>query len=294
MLDTYHRKGLYPMPPGGLGAEGAGVVVKAGSGSDEHWLNKRVAYFAAGALAEFTVVSASKLMEIPPSMDYGQALVLQIQGLTAHYLTHDVYRVKRGDQILGHACGSGTGSLAAQICARVIGAHVVGTCSTGKVANAKAVIGANADIVDYSGKLDSPESRKMLVAELKAASGGGGGFNAVYDGVGKSTFEVSLDVCKPRAMLTLFGNSSGMVPPFDPLILSQKGSLFLARPILGHFASAEELKKRFADLSDWASKGLLDLKVDAVSFPFDKAGEAQAYVEAGRATGKVVVRIADA
>jgi len=231
MLDVYHRTGLYPMPPNGiLGAEGAGVVVKAGSPKLSSWVGKRVAYFYTGTLAEFTAVPSARLIEVSKDISLEQALVLQIQGLTAHYLTHTVFPLKQDHWALIMACGSGTGNLAAQIAAKICKAHVVGTCSSSKVAHAKATIGSDAKIVDYSlgGSPGSSEWTADLIKRLKHTTPEAKGFHVVYDSVGKSTYQTTLDVLRPRGLACFFGNSSGAVPPLDLFVLS-RNSLSITR-----------------------------------------------------------------
>jgi NADPH2:quinone reductase len=307
MVDNYYRTGMYPFPSGLLGSEGAGVVVSAGStDASKEWVGKRCAYVFDGALAEFTAVPVSYLVQVPSDISFEKALVLQMQGLTAHFLTHSVFALQKGQWALVHAAGSGVGNLAAQIACKVLGANVVGTCSTSKMQHASKTIGASAQIVDYSNV-----SEKDLTARLRELTGGVG-FHVAYDSVGKTTYETTLDVLRPRGLAwcvvviglrahslgasplgcSFFGNASGLVPPIDMLGLSSRGSLSVCWPNLRDFvAQPGEMQARSDALFGWVRSGLIELEVEDVQFPLERAGEAQQYVEKGKARGKVVVRI---
>jgi NADPH2:quinone reductase len=279
-IDIYQRTGLYPLKtPFTLGMEGAGVVDATGDHVTEVKKGDRVAYaMVLGSYAEYAIVPAAKLVPLPANVDSQSAAALMLQGMTAHYLTHSSYPLKNGETALVHAAAGGTGLLLVQI-AKMRGARVIGTVST----EAKAQLGkeAGADEVILYTQTD-------FLTEVKKLTGGKG-VHVVYDSVGATTFEKSLDCLRPRGYLVLFGQSSGPVPPFDPGKLAAKGSLFLTRPTLAHYTlDRAELLQRAGDLFGWTASGKLKLRIDKVSL-LSQAAEAQRLLESRKTTGKIVL-----
>jgi NADPH2:quinone reductase len=276
-IDIYFRKGLYPAPPPiVLGSEGAGTVESVGPEVTNVVPGDRVAYaLARGSHAEYAVVPAWQLVKIPASVDFETAAAGILQGMTAHYLTHSTYPLKPGDSCLIHAAAGGTGQLVVQM-AKMLGAHVIGTVgSEEKAAQAKE---AGADEVIIYTKEDFTTKAK--------------GMHVVYDSVGQSTFMKSLDCLRPRGMMVSFGNASGPVENFAPLILSQKGSLFLTRPTLVNYsATAEELDWRASDVLNWIGQGKLKLHIHKV-YPLAEAAQSQRDLEGRKTTGKLLLRVA--
>ncbi len=279
-VDIYQRTGLYPLAlPFTLGMEGAGVVDAVGDGVTEVKKGDRVAYaMVSGSYAQYAMVPAWKLALLPAGIDAESAAALMLQGMTAHYLTHSTYALKKGDAALIHAAAGGVGLLLVQI-AKQLGATVIATVSTeAKAALAKA---AGADHIILYSQTDFAVEIKRLTE--------GHGVHVVYDSVGQNTFTQSLDCLRPRGMLALFGQSSGPVPPFDPGILAAKGSLFLTRPSLHHYTlDRAELVQRAADLFAWTTAGKLKLRIEK-TFPLSEAAEAQRQMEGRKTTGKVLL-----
>ncbi len=280
-IDTYHRTGLYPAdPPFTPGMEGAGVVEAVGAGVEGFAPGDRVAYgMSRGSYAEFAAVPAWQVVAIPDSVDYPTAAAAMLQGMTAHYLTHSTYALKQGDTALVHAAGGGAGLLIVQM-AKLRGARVIGTTSTEeKAANARR---AGADEVILYTKQD-------FLAETKRLTGGKG-VDVVYDSVGAATWEKSLDSLKPRGMMVTFGNASGPVPDMKPLILSQKGSIFLTRPTLFHYCSnREEVLSRTTDILTWIAAGKLSIAVHK-TYPLAEAEQAHRDLEARKTSGKLLLQ----
>jgi NADPH2:quinone reductase len=279
-IDIYQRTGLYPLKtPFTLGMEGAGVVDATGDHVTEVKKGDRVAYaMVLGSYAEYAIVPAAKLVPLPANVNSQSAAALMLQGMTAHYLTHSSYPLKNGETALVHAAAGGTGLLLVQI-AKMRSARVIGTVST----EAKAQLGkeAGADEVILYTQTD-------FLTEVKKLTGGKG-VHVVYDSVGATTFEKSLDCLRPRGYLVLFGQSSGPVPPFDPGKLAAKGSLFLTRPTLAHYTlDRAELLQRVGDLFGWTAAGKLKLRIDKVSL-LSQAAEAQRLLESRKTTGKIVL-----
>ena len=235
-IDVYHREGRYkaalPFIPG---QEGAGVVTATGADVKSVKAGDRVAWSGLlGAYAEYAAVAADRLVPIPQGVSDQQAAAAMLQGMTAHYLSHDTYPLKRGETALIHAAAGGVGLLLVQM-AHNIGARVIATVSTDEKAKLAHDAGAD-DVILYTQSDFEAETKRLP---------GGKGVDVVYDSVGKTTFEKGLNVLRPRGMMALFGGSSGAVPPFDPIILTQKGSLYLTRPSLGNYiATREELVAR--------------------------------------------------
>ena len=279
-IDIYQRTGLYPIQtPFTLGSEGAGVVDAVGPGVTEVRKGDRVAYsMVIGAYAEFAVVPAWRLASVPVNVDAKSAACLMLQGMTAHYLTHSTYALKKGETVLVHAAAGGVGLLLSQM-AKQLGANVIGTVST--EAKAQLVKEAGADHVILYTQSD-------FLAEVKKLTDNRG-VNVVYDSVGQTTFDKSLDCLKPRGYLVLFGQSSGPVPPFDPAKLGAKGSLFLTRPSLAHYTlNRDELLQRADDLFNWTASGKLKLRIER-TFSLANAAEAHRALEGRKTTGKVIL-----
>ena len=279
-IDVYQRTGLYQLPlPFTLGREAAGTVDAVGPNATEVKVGDRVAYaMEPGAYAEYAIVPAWKLVPVPAKLDSRTAAATMLQGMTAHYLTHSTYPLKQGETALVHAAAGGVGLLLIQIAKRR-GARVIGTVSTEEKARLAKAAGAD-EVILYS--------RVDFGVEVKRLTGGAG-VHVVYDSVGQTTFEKSLDCLRPRGCLALFGQSSGPVPPFDLGKLATKGSLFVTRPTLLHFMSdRSELLDRSSDLFDWIAAGQLKIRIDK-SFPLTEVAEAQRQLEARKTTGKVIL-----
>lgn len=279
-IDVYFRTGLYKADmPVTLGSEGAGTVEALGEGVADVAVGDRVAYaMARGSYAEYAVVPAAQLVKIPARLDFVAAAAAMLQGTTAHYLTQSTFPLKRGDTCLVHAAAGGAGGLIVQM-AKALGARVFGTVSTGEKAQVAKGAGADETIV-YTTQ-DFEEEVKRLTA--------GKGVDVVYDSVGKTTFDKSLNCLRPRGMLVLFGQSSGPVPPFDPGILNGKGSLFLTRPSLAHhLLTREELLWRAGDVLNGVAAGTLKLRVDK-TYTLSEVGQAHRDLESRKTIGKLVV-----
>ena len=225
-IDTYHRMGLYKIPmPAILGSEGAGTVEAVGDGVSNFKRGDRVAWaMARGSYAEYAAIPTNVLVKIPDAVDSTQAAAALLQGMTAHYLTHSTFALTGGHTALIHAAAGGTGGLMVQM-AKMLGARVIGTAGSPEKAEIARKDGAD-EVILYREHDFAEETRRLT---------NGAGVEVVYDSVGASTFSKSLDCLKPRGMMVAFGNASGPVPAIDPLILSQKGSLFLTRPSLQHY-----------------------------------------------------------
>jgi NADPH2:quinone reductase len=279
-IDIYHRTGLYPLKtPFTLGMEGAGIVDAVGEGVTEVKNGDRVAYaMIAGSYAEYAVVPAAKLASVPENLPSAAAASLMLQGMTAHYLTHNTFALKKGDIALVHAAAGGLGLYLVQI-AKMLGARVIGTVSTDDKARTAKTAGADAVIL-YT-ETDFHSEAKTLTD--------GRGVDVVYDSVGQSTFSQSLDCLKPRGYLVLLGQSSGPVPPVDPGILATKGSLFLTRPSLAHYLlDREELLQRAKDIFSWAGSGKLQMFFEK-PLPLSEATEVHGRLESRKTKGKLIL-----
>ena len=279
-IDVYHREGRYKAPlPFIPGQEGAGEVVAVGADVKSVKKGDRVAWTATlGCYAEYAAVAADRLVPIPAEVSDAQAAAAMLQGMTAHYLVYDTYPLKRGETALVHAAAGGVGLLLVQM-AHQIGARVMATVST--EAKAKLARDAGADeIILYTQSDFEAETKRLM---------GGKGVDVIYDSVGKTTFEKGLNLLRPRGMMVLFGGSSGAVPPLDPIVLTQKGSLFLTRPSLGNYiATREELMSRSSAVFGMMASGKLKLRVEH-TFPLAEAQRAHRELEGRKTTGKLLL-----
>ena len=281
-IDTYRRSGAYksalPATPGG---EGAGIVDAIGPNVADLSVGDRVAFSdSSGSYAEFTTVKADRLVPVPESVSTRVAAAVMLQGMTAHYLACSTYPLKTGDRCLIHAAAGGVGLLLVQIAKRC-GAFVIGTAGSEEKAELARAAGAD-EVIVYTSE-DFVEEVKQITK--------GQGVHVVYDSVGKSTFLRGLDVLAKRGMMVLFGQSSGPVEPIDPQVLNAKGSLYLTRPTLIHYAAArEDLLERAGDIFDWISSGELDVRIGA-EFPLSEAAEAHRALEGRLTTGKVLLQV---
>jgi len=259
--------------------EAAGVVEAVGDGVTEVAVGDRVAYaMQPGAYAEYASVPAWKLVNVPAGVSAEQAAATMLQGMTAHYLVTSVHPLKAGETALIHAAAGGVGLVLIQLAKR-IGARVIGTVSTEAKAELARAAGGD-EVILYTEQDFEQETRRLT---------GGHGVNVVYDSVGRDTFLKSLNCLASRGMLALFGQSSGPVEPFDPALLAQKGSLFLTRPSLAHYAATrEELLWRAGELFNWIAAGELSLRIEK-TFPLADAAEAHRQLEGRKTTGKVVL-----
>jgi NADPH2:quinone reductase len=279
-IDVYFREGRYPATlPFINGQEAAGVVTSVGNDVNTINVGDRVAYTGAlGAYAEYAAVPAYRLVKIPDQLDFTQAAACMLQGMTAHYLTHSTYPIKQGESVLIHAAAGGVGLLLVQM-AKNLGAHVIGTAGSSEKANLARAAGADAVIIYTEHDFES-ETRRLT---------DGKGVHVVYDGVGKATFDKDLNVLRPRGYLVLFGGASGPVPPFDLMKLTQKGSLFITRPSLGHYiATRAELEQRSGDVMQMITRGNLKLRIHK-TYPLAEAQQAHRDLEGRRTTGKLLL-----
>jgi NADPH2:quinone reductase len=279
-IDVYNREGRYKAPlPFVLGQEAAGVVSAVGSDVREVAFGDRVAYtMALGSYAEYAAVPADRLVKIPAGVGEREAAAAMLQGMTAHYLSHDTYPLRKGETALIHAAAGGVGLLLVQM-AHNIGARIIATVSTEEKAKLARAAGAD-EIILYT-QSDFEAETKRLTA--------GKGVDVVYDSVGKTTFEKGLNLLRPRGMMVLYGGSSGAVPPFDPITLTQKGSLYLTRPSLGHYIiTAQELQRRAGAVFGMIREGKLKLRIEHV-YPLAQAAQAHRDLEGRKTTGKLLL-----
>jgi NADPH2:quinone reductase len=283
-IDTYQRAGIYPMKtPYVMCSEGAGTVAAVGEGVTGTAVGDRVAWSQTlGSATGLALVPESDTVGIPSDVSFDDAAAVMLQGMTAHYLLNSTYPVQAGDVVLVHAAAGGVGQLLVQL-AKAKGARVIGTVSTeAKAAKARA-LGAD-EIVNYAEVTDIAE----IAAAVRALTGGEG-VAAVYDGVGKSTFEASLGSLRRRGTLALFGAASGQVPPFDLQRLNQAGSLFVTRPTLGHhIATRAELLWRGNEILDAVSDGSLRVEIGG-RYPFGQVRQAYEDLTGRRTTGKLLL-----
>lgn len=279
-IDVYHREGRYKVTlPFTPGQEGAGVVTALGTDVKSVKVGDRVAWsHLLGAYAEYAVVAADRLVPIPPGVTDQQGAAAMLQGMTAHYLAYSTHPLKTGETALVHAAAGGVGLLLTQM-AHNIGARVIATVSTEEKARLAHDAGAD-EIILYTQSDFEAETKRLT---------GGKGVDVVYDSVGKTTFEKGLNILRPRGMMVLYGGSSGAVPPFDPLILTQKGSLFLTRPSLGNYiATHEELVARSGAVLGMITAGKLKLRIEH-TYPLAEAQQAHRELEGRKTTGKLLL-----
>jgi NADPH2:quinone reductase len=279
-IEVYFRKGVYkaslPITPG---SEGAGTVEELGPGVTGFAAGDAVASVSLmGSYAEYALVPAAQLVKIPEGLTMEYAAAALLQGMTAHYLAYSTYPLKSGDTALVHAGAGGVGLLLTQMAAH-IGARVITTVSTKEKAELSREAGAS-DVILYTEENFETEVKRLTE---------GKGVNVVYDSVGKTTFDQSLNCLHPRGLLALFGTSSGPVPPFDPIQLNSKGSLFLTRPTLWHYIGTRaELEWRAGEVLGWAASGKLKLRTE-YTYPLANAAQAQIDLEARKTTGKILL-----
>ncbi len=279
-IDVYHRTGLYKTePPIPMGLEGAGIVEAVGPGVSTPRAGEQVAWCQApGSYATHVLVPAERAVPVPASVDVRVAAALMLQGMTAHYLARDTFRLAPGQVALVHAAAGGVGLLLVQL-AKQAGARVIGTVSTPEKAELARSAGAD-EIIFYREQDVEAEARRLT---------GGKGVDVVYDSVGKTTFEKSLRSLRLRGYLVLYGQSSGVVPPFDAQLLSAHGSLFLTRPTLGHYTQSRvELLARAEELFAAVASGALDVRIGQ-TFPLAESAAAHRALEGRATTGKVLL-----
>jgi NADPH2:quinone reductase len=279
-IEIYQRKGMYKTPlPWIPGEEGAGTVATLGPGVTDFRVGDRVvSYNLKGSYAELAVVEADRLIAVPDDVSSRDAAAVILQGMTAHYLVTSVYALQPGDTCLVHAAAGGVGLLLCQMAKRR-NAIVIGTVSSEEKAALAREAGAD-EVIIYT--------KEDFVAEVARITGGKL-VQVVYDSVGATTFDKSLQCIARRGMMASFGQSSGMVPPFDPLLLLRHGSLFLTRPTLGHYAATrDELVWRAGDVLGWVRDGSLNVRIDR-AVPLAEAGQAHRALEERRTMGKVLL-----
>ena len=279
-IDVYFREGRYAAQvPFVNGQEAAGVVTEVGDDVTEVQPGDRVAYTGViGSYAEYAAVPANRLVKIPDALSFEQAAAAMLQGMTAHYLLHSTYKLQAGETALIHAAAGGVGLLLVQM-AKKIGARVIGTAGTNEKAQLARDAGADECIVYTEADFET-ETRRLT---------DGKGVHVVYDGVGKATFDKDLNVLLPRGYLVLFGGSSGAVPPFDLIKLSQKGSLYITRPTLvSYIATREELDWRATDVLGMIVSGDLNLRIHK-EYPLAEAAQAHRDLEGRKTTGKLLL-----
>ncbi|MBA3343980.1 MAG: quinone oxidoreductase [Gemmatimonadales bacterium] len=279
-IDVYQRSGLYPLPmPFTLGKEAGGTVEAVGPGVTTVAVGDRVASESViGAYAELALVPANRLVPLPERVSARDGAAVLLQGMTAHYLAFDTYKLGRRDSCLIHAAAGGVGLLLCQMASRR-GARVIATVSTAEKAELARAAGA-AEVILYT--------REDFGAEVQRLTKGVG-VTVVYDSVGRATFAKGLECLRPRGMMVLYGQSSGPVEPLDPQVLNQRGSLFLTRPALGHYtATRKELIERAGTVLGWVADGSLQVRVGG-EFPLGEAAQAHRELEGRRTSGKVLL-----
>lgn len=281
-IDVYFREGRYPAPlPFINGQEAAGVIVEPGPDVTAFKPGDRVAYVGRlGSYAEFASVPAEQLVKIPDELDFDQAAAAMLQGMTAHYLCRGSYPVKQGETVLIHAAAGGVGLLLVQMAKR-LGARVIATAGSDAKAQLARAAGAD-EVIIYTQQDFEIETRRLT---------DGQGVHAVYDGVGKDTFEKDLKVLHARGYLVLFGGASGAVPPFDLMQLTKHGSLFITRPKLtDYIATREELEQRANDVLQMIVRGELKLRIHK-KYPLAEAQQAHRDLEGRKTTGKLLLSL---
>jgi len=279
-IDTYFREGRYPAQlPYTLGQEASGIIVSVAPDVTTVKPGDRVAWcLVPGTYAQLAVAPADRLVAIPDHVSFQQAAAAILQGMTAHYLAHSTYPIQPGDEVLIHAGAGGTGLLLIQM-AKARGARVFTTVSTEEKAALARAAGAD-EVIFYT--------QEDFVAKIKTLTKGKG-LPVVYDSVGKSTFEQSLQCLQPRGLLVLFGGASGAVPPFDLIRLSTMGSLYITRPTLKNYiATRDDLEARAKDVFDGVANGSLKLRIEHI-YPLADAAHAHRDLESRKTTGKLLL-----
>lgn len=281
-IDVYYRIGLYkadlPFTPG---MEAAGVVEAVGDGVSMFAPGDRVAYaMTRGSYAEYAVVPADILVKVPDNVELQSAAAVMLQGMTAHYLSHSTFPLDGSHTALIHAAAGGTGALLVQM-AKMRGARVIATVGSESKAERARQAGAD-EVINYNEQDFEAEARRLT---------GGAGVHVVYDSVGAATFHKSINSLRPRGMMVTFGNASGAVPAIEPLLLSQKGSLFLTRPSLGNYnLTREELLWRSGDILRWVGSGALKVHIHRM-YPLEEADQAHRDLESRASTGKLLLSV---
>ena len=281
-IDVYFREGRYPAAvPFVDGQEGAGIVSAIGPEVTNVKIGDRVAYTGVlGSYAQYAAIPAARLVQIPEDVSFALAAAVMLQGMTAHYLLNSTYKLQSGETALVHAAAGGVGLLLVQLAKR-IGARVIATAGSQEKAVLAREAGAD-ECINYNEEDFEVETRKLT---------DGHGVHVVYDGVGKATFEKDLNVLRPRGFLVLFGGSSGAVPPFDLIRLSQKGSLYITRPTLANYvATREDLEWRSREILDLVGSGALKVRIHH-SYALEDAAEAHRDLEGRKTTGKLLLKI---
>tara|TARA_B110001454_G_scaffold214923_1_gene235488 strand:+ start:139 stop:1107 length:969 start_codon:yes stop_codon:yes gene_type:complete len=279
-IDIYQRSGSYQVDlPFIPGSEGAGIVTEVGKDIKFFKIGDKVAYsMASGGYAEYTKVTENSIVSVPDSIGFTIAAASILQGMTAHYLAHSTFQLQPEHTCLIHAGAGGVGLLLIQM-AKNIGAKVITTVSTEEKKQLALEAGAD-DVIIYT--------KQNFVEEVYKITKGNG-LPVVYDSVGKTTFDGSIDCLHPRGYMVLYGQSSGAVPPVDPQLLNRKGSIFLTRPSLGaYMQNRDELNWRSGDIFKWIEDGKLNVRI-GLSLPLSKAAQAQDDLGARKTTGKVVL-----
>ena len=279
-IDIYFRTGLYKTNlPFTNGQEAAGVVTAVGSDVSDLQAGDRVAYTGVvGSYAEYAAVPAARLVKLPAGIATRDAAAVMLQGMTVHYLTHSTFPLEPGHTALVHAAAGGVGLLLVQV-AKMRGARVIGTCSTAEKAEKVRRAGAD-EVILYTEQDFESEVKRITSGE---------GVDVVYDSVGKATWEGSLNCLRPRGMAVFFGNASGPVPAIEPLALTSRGSLFLTRPSLAHYAAKrEEMLERASDVLGWVSSGKVNVAIGE-TFPLSDAAEAQKKLAGRLTSGKLLL-----
>ena len=279
-IDIYQRSGQYQLPlPLSLGVEGAGVVEQVGSGVTDVRAGQRVTWTNVnGSYATHAVAPADRLVPVPEGVSSKVAAAVMLQGMTAHYLSHDTYPLKRGEWCVIHAAAGGVGLLFCQMAKR-IGARVIGTAGNEDKAHLARKAGAE-EVIVYT--------KQDFEAEVRRITGGAGA-SVVYDSVGRDTFDRSLKCLRKRGMMVLFGQSSGAVPPFDLQRLSAGGSLYVTRPTLATYtATREELLARAGAVLDVVRKHELDVKIES-EIPLAQVARAHELLASRKTTGKLIL-----
>jgi NADPH:quinone reductase len=278
-MDVYQRTGAVPLPvPFVSGVEGVGTVVEVGDGVDDRTTGQRVGWLRGGqgSYAEFVLVDAAMAVPLPDEVPDDVAAAVLMQGVTAHYLATDTYRVQRGDPVLVHAAAGGVGQLLTQV-VTLRGGRVIGTVSTESKAAVARAAGAD-EVLRYA---DVPDRVRQVT--------GGEGVAVVYDGVGGATFDASLASLRPRGVLVVYGTSSGPTPPLEIPRLNAGGSLYVTRPTVVHYtATRDELLTRTDELFGWVASGRLRVSIGG-RYPLADASQAHRDLEARRTTGKLLL-----